>query len=188
MPASKKREKIKLFGELLKGTLRRSKSKGTNPTSHPASSHPQPSPPSGSTISASPSAGKTSGSQSTPPGPARAVGAQSLNPIAPAPAPAPAKNEAFEKAVKSYINQLTEADKKAFLSGSDIMARLQEMQNDQSGFGRVSGQFTPRIQKVLQCIKQFMGSIAISIQHHPEISSLVLGGFNCILTVGTFLH
>ena len=30
-----------------------------------------------------------------------------------------------------------------------------------------------------------MGSVAICIQHSPEISSLVIGGVNCILTVRT---
>ena len=195
MSTGKKRETIRQFGKSLKGALSRSKSKRTPQSA----SHSQPPAPctnapsnvaSGSPVAASSSASKTTGSQSTLPGPAHAAGAQSLNP--PPLALAPAKNEAFEKAIKSYINELTEADKKAFLtaSASDIMDRLKEMQNDQSGSGgksRLSSQFTNRLQKVLQCVKQFMGSIVIAIGHHPEISALVVGGFNCILMVGTFL-
>ena len=196
MPAGKKRETIKQFGKFLKSALSQSK---TNPTSSgPASSHPQSPTPctnapsnvtSGSPIAASSSAAKTTGSQSTLPGPAHAGGAQSLNPPPPA-TPVPAKNEAFEKAIMLYINQLTEADKKAFLDASSILDRLKETQNDQSGSGgksRTPGQFTDRLQKALQCVQRFMGSIVVSIGHHPQISSLVVGGFNCILTVGTFL-
>ena len=39
------------------------------------------------------------------------------------------------------------------------------------------------MEKVLQCVKSFMGSLVVFIQHSPQISSLVVGGVNCILTV-----
>ena len=42
-----------------------------------------------------------------------------------------------------------------------------------------------RVRKVLKCVSHFMGSIGIFIQSNPEISSLVVGGVNCILTVST---
>lgn len=188
MPTGKKRETIRKFGKSLKGALSRRKSKGTNPGANPAPSQPASSlvqpcttTPSNVTSGSVAAGSSATGSQSTLPG------AQSLNPPLPV-ALAPAKNEAFEKALKSYINELTEADKKAFLtaSASDIMDRLKEMQNDKSGSSgksRLSSQFTSRLQKVLQCVKQFMGSIVIAIGHHPEISALVVGGFNCILMV-----
>ena len=44
---------------------------------------------------------------------------------------------------------------------------------------------TQKVQKVLQCMKQFLGSVATS-QYHPEVPSLVVGGLNCILTVSFY--
>ena len=96
------------------------------------------------------------------------------------------QNEAFQKATQEYIDHLSDDDKVAFQSATDIMEKLGELQQ---GRFRISSSHTTRVQKVqkvLQCVKQFLGSIAICIQHHPEISSLVVGGLNCILTVGTF--
>jgi hypothetical protein len=43
--------------------------------------------------------------------------------------------------------------------------------------------FDIRINKVLQLINKFLGSVAICIQHNPQISSLVVGGFHCVLSV-----
>lgn len=46
---------------------------------------------------------------------------------------------------------------------------------------RLSSSLTERTQRVLNCINHFLGSISIMIQQSPEISSLVVGGVNCIL-------
>ena len=147
--------------KFLSNPFSRHKSKGGTPTpSRPNSSH-------GSAASTGPA--------STP------SGMQSVNPQLP-PASVPAKDGALEKAIQAYINKLSDDDKAAFQSAPDIVERLQEMQrNDKS---LVSSSMAARVEKVLQCVKYFMGSLLIFIQQSPEISSLVVGGVNCILTVG----
>ena len=94
-------------------------------------------------------------------------------------------DQAFQKAIQEYANNLSDDDKTAFLSAPNVIERLQEMQcNSKSLF---SSSLTTRVEKVLQCVKGFMVSLGIFIQHSPEISSLAVGGVNCILTVGIFL-
>ena len=95
----------------------------------------------------------------------------------------PAKDETLQKVIQEYINQLSDEDKTAFHNAPNIMERLQEVQgNDKS---LISSSLITRVEKVLQCVKSFMGSLGIFIQHSPEISSLVVGGVNCVLTVCT---
>ena len=118
--------------------------------------------------------------------PTHVPGVHTLNPQ-PIAILAPAKNEAFEKALRAYVDgRLSDDVKKDFQSASDIMERLQMMQCNQSGLDskvHISSSISDRVKKVLQCLRHFMGSVAICIQHSPEISSLVIGGVNCILTV-----
>ena len=97
----------------------------------------------------------------------------------------PVRNEAFQKAVLEYIDKLSEDDQEAFQSATDVMEKLEQL--PQGGF-RISTSYTDRmvkVQKVLGCVKKFLGSIAISIQHHPDVSSIVLGGLHYVLTVST---
>lgn len=110
-----------------------------------------------------------------------ASGTQSLNPQS-SPPPVPVKNDALEKAIQEYVNKLSDEDKKAFQSAPDVIERLRKMQDNDKPL--VSSSITTRVEKVLQCVKHFMGSLSIFIQQSPEISSLVVGGVNCILTVG----
>ena len=98
-------------------------------------------------------------------------------------APAIPMDQALQKAIQEYVKELSEDDKAAFRSAPDIIEHLQEMQDN--GKSLISSSLTTRVEKVLQCVKSFMGSLAIFIQQSPEISSLVVGGVNCILTVGT---
>lgn len=93
------------------------------------------------------------------------------------------KDETLQKAIQEYISKLSNEDKAAFRTAPDIIERLQEMQYNAKS--PISSSFKDRAEKVLQCIKHFMGSLGIFIQHNPDISSLVLGGVNCILTVGS---
>lgn len=79
------------------------------------------------------------------------------------------------------MDGLSDDDKEAFKSSSDIMDKLEEMQQDKTP--RISSSLTLRVKNVLQCVKHFMGSITIFIQADPAISSLVIGGVNCILMV-----
>ena len=125
-------------------------------------------------------------SSSPPGGPRHAAGDQSSNPQPPT-ASMPTKNKAFERAVavalQKHIDKLSDDDKAAFRSAKDVMERLGELQQDRS---RISDSHTTRVQNVLQCVKQFLGSTTICIQHSPEISSLVVGGLNCVLTVSIY--
>lgn len=79
------------------------------------------------------------------------------------------------------MDGLSDDDKEAFKSSSDIMDKLEEMQQDKTP--RISSSLTLRVKNVLQCVKHFMESIKIFIQADPAISSLVIGGVNCILMV-----
>lgn len=79
------------------------------------------------------------------------------------------------------MDGLSDDDKEAFKSSSDIMDKLEGMQ--QSKTPCISSSLTLRVKNVLQCVKHFMGSITIFIQADPTISALVIGGVNCILTV-----
>ena len=87
--------------------------------------------------------------------------------------------EAFKKALEQYTNKLSDGHKAAFCSGSDVMSEIQKLNKD----SRVTSDLGDRVQKVLNCIKQFMGTLAIFIQHSPEFSALAVGGMNCILLV-----
>ena len=115
-------------------------------------------------------------------GPMQAAGAHSGNLQLPTP---PVKDETLQKAIQDYVSNISAHDKAAFQSAPNILERLQEMQDN--GKFLVSESLTSRVEKVLQCLKSFMGSLTIFIGHSPEISSLVVGGVNCILVVGTLL-
>ena len=91
-------------------------------------------------------------------------------------------DETLQKVIQEHVKKLSDDDKTAFQSASDIIVRLQEMQCN--GKPVISGSLMSRVEKVLQCVKGFMGSLGIFIQQSPEISSLVVGAVNCILTVG----
>ena len=100
--------------------------------------------------------------------------------------PADPPDEALQKAIKEYTSKLSDDDKtafkSAFQSAPDVIEDLRKMQRDAKS--PISSSWAPRVERVLQCIKSFMGSLSIFIQQSPEISSLVVGGVNCILTVG----
>ena len=101
----------------------------------------------------------------------------------------PAKSEAFQKAIHEYIDKLSDDDKKAFQSATDVMEQVGGVL--QQGKSLIAGSHTTRMEKVhkvFQCVKGFLVSVAICIQHDPKISSLVVGGLNCILTVSTCLR
>lgn len=107
---------------------------------------------------------------------------QSQNPQSPT-ISMPVRNEAFQKAIQEYINNLSDDDKVAFHSATDVMEKIEEMQKSKS---RITPTQVQKMKKALQCVKQFLGSVIICIQHSPEISTLVVGGLNCILTVSTY--
>ena len=99
--------------------------------------------------------------------------------------PDPVACEAFKKAVEQYTKNLSDDDKKAFHSfnsGSDVMAEICNLNNETDKI-RVTNAHSERVQKILNCIKQFMGTLSIFIQHSPEFSSLAMGGVNCVLLV-----
>ena len=121
-------------------------------------------------------------SRGATPTPSPVTGAQSITLQSPTPL-VPARDEALQKVIQECISKLSDEDRTAFQSAPDIMERLKEIQHENKA--GISSSLTTRVERVLQCIKHFMGSLAIFIQQNPDISSLVVGGLNCILTVGT---
>ena len=106
------------------------------------------------------------------------------NPVNPQPPPPLVPATAFEKAIQKYVEELSDGDKAAFRDAPDVIVRLQEMQDNDKPL--ISNRSTARVEKVLQCVKHFMDSLAIFIQQSPETSSLVVGGVKCVLTVSVF--
>ena len=88
----------------------------------------------------------------------------------------------MQKAIQKYVNTLSNEDKEAFRSAPDIIEHLQKLQCNRNNL--IPRYLMSRVEKVLQCIKTFMGSLSFFSQQSPEMS-LVVGGVNCILTVGT---
>ena len=129
--------------------------------------------------------GSTSRPTSTPPD---VPGAHASNPESPT-APEPATTEAFQIAIHAYINDRLPGDaKKDFQSASDIMETPQMRLVHRSGSGNtmhISSSVSDRVKKILESLRHFTGSVAICVQHSPEISSLIIGGVNCILMVST---
>ena len=115
-------------------------------------------------------------------GPMYVAGAQPMNPQLSQPL-LPAGCGVLQEAIQKYIPQLSDEDRAAFISAPDIMERLQDLQSNHKS--ALPSSLTTRVERVLQCIKHFMGSLSIFIQQHPETSALVVGGVNCILTVGS---
>lgn len=78
--------------------------------------------------------------------------------------------------------QLSEDDRTAFQSATDIMQKMQMMdvENAQRSVSRTLG---GRVLKTLNFISMFLKSVEICIQHNPAISALVVGGFHCALSV-----
>ena len=190
MSSGQKRERVR---EFLKAPFHRNRSRSLSPSpstagptfnNTPANSPDTTLP---SNIISGPGTHTKQGSSSiTLAGLSNATGVQSPTPQSPT-ISAPVKNQAFQTAIQEYLDNLSDDDKVAFQSATDVMQMLGGLQQGKS---RISSSHTTRVQKVqkvLQCVKQFLGSIAICIQHSPEISSLVVGGLNCILTVSTYL-
>ena len=140
----------------------------------------------GNVISGSTASADEGISSSTLAGHSYAIGHQSLNPQSLA-ISVPETNEVFQMVIQEYIDKLSDDDKRAFQSATDVMDKLGGAL--QQGKSRITGSHTTRmqkVQKVMRCVKQFLVSIAMCIQHHPEIFSLVVGGLNCILTVSIY--
>ena len=178
MSSGNTRKRAQQFGEFLGAQFRHKKSRSSSPS---ATSVPGPSNTSANTPDTS----------ILVPGPLIRASASSGALAGPAHATQPpatfvqGKNESFQKAIQEYIDTLSNEDREAFESASDVMEKLGELQ--QSKF-RTSSSLNirmQRVQKVLQCVNRFLESIKICIQHSPQISSLAVGGLHCILTVST---
>lgn len=73
---------------------------------------------------------------------------------------------------------LSDHDKDAFRSAVNVMDELQPIERADP-----SKLFSARVEKILRCVCKFVDSVAICIQHNPEIFSLVVGGLRCVLLV-----
>ena len=186
MSSGKKRERVR---EFLTAPFQRHKSGSRSPSPSPASSL-IPGPALSDTPANTPNAtllsDDISGSSSTTDkgfgSTVLATGDQPPNPQSPA---TPIKSGAFQKAIQEYMDNLSDDDKAAFQSATDVMEKIGELQQGKS---RTPSSPTrmQKVQNVLQCVKKFLGTVAICIQQNPEITSLVVGGLNCILTVGAY--
>ena len=188
--SSKKIEGVKKFGGFLKVSFRKksiSSSTSSSQIARPAFSDTETNTPHttspGNVISGSGTVTEQSISLFTRTGPTSITGDQPPKPQSPT-IFMPGKNDAFHKAIQEYIDNLSDDDRVAFQSATDVIKKLEELQQS---IPRIS--YTTqmhKVQKVLQCVKQFLASIAICVQHSPEISSLVVGGLHCILTVRSY--
>lgn len=188
MSSGKTRKRIQQFAESLEVPFRHKKPKGPGPGSSSASTLISSNNPANSldtTLTSNVSSGPSNrGISSSPLTGHTSAGNQYPQPPSPA-VSVPSTNEAFRKAVQGYIVGLSDDDKSAFYSATSVIQKLEELP---LGKSRISSSHTTLIQKaqkVLQCVKQFLAPIAICIQHHPEVSSLIVGGLNCVLTVST---
>ena len=163
---------VQQFGQLLKAPFRR-RGRSQSPSS-------------GHTSALSNTAAHTPGptvlSNVISSGGVLATGGQSPNPQATATS-TPVQNVAFQQAIQRYINGLSDDDKAAFQSAANVIEELQRGKSRMSSTHTTTR--TQKVQKILQCVNQFLGSVAICIQHHPLVSSLVVGGLHCVLTVRT---
>ena len=197
MSSSKKSERVRKFGEYLKAPFRRNGSRSPSPGPRPVTPNARPVSSSTPVITTNItkltkiSAGSSSGTdQGIVKSNARIGSTDATRDQLPNPKPlahsVPAKNEAFQQAIKKYTDNLSDDDRVAFKSAADIMeelGRLSQSKSDTSSFHNTQN----KVQKVLQCMKKFLESVAICIQQSPEISSLVVGGLHCILTVSSYL-
>ena len=94
----------------------------------------------------------------------------------------PVNNVAFQKAIRDYVESLSDDDQVAFQSATDVMEKIQMLHY---GSSCQSSSRIQKVKRVLECMKLFLKPIAIYSQKAPDISSFVVGGFNCILTVST---
>ncbi|KAF8251709.1 hypothetical protein K440DRAFT_636958 [Wilcoxina mikolae CBS 423.85] len=89
---------------------------------------------------------------------------------------------ALKIAIERYVKELPEDDRNAFESAKDVLDEIRMIDQTHSQASS-SRSFGTRISKVLQLINKFLGSVAICIQHSPAISSLVVGGLHCVLSL-----
>lgn len=88
---------------------------------------------------------------------------------------------ALSGAIDKCIEKLSQDDRTAFQSAGDIMLKIQEMDEANSG-DALARTLRTRIGAVLQVIKRFTAAVAPCIQYSPHVS-LAIGGFNCVLLV-----
>lgn len=70
------------------------------------------------------------------------------------------------------------------ISPHQLIDKVKKLDEDHKQ-GSLSRRLSPGIEKTLNAINRFMDCLSIMIQHSPEISALVVGGFKCILLVGS---
>ena len=187
MFSGKTRERARKFGESLKAPFR-PKGPSRSPSPTPSTDgRITPAKPPDTTVPSNVISGSSGETDRALAGPAHATGDQSPYPPQPLEIAVPLKNEAFQKAIQEYLDNLSDDDKKAFRSATDVIEKLGELQQGKSHISSSHTTRTQKAQKVLRCMKQFLESVAICIQHHPEVSSLVVGGLNCILTVSFYI-
>ena len=191
MSSGNTRKRIQRFAESLEIPFRHKKSRSSSPGPSSASALTSSNTPAncaGTALSSNVSSGPSTRGISAS-SPAGHTGGGNQPPQPPSPAvPVPLINEAFRKAVQGYIVGLSDDDKRAFHSATNVIEKLEELSGGKSRISSSHATLIQKVQNVLQCVKQFLVPIAICIQHHPEVSALVVGGLNCVLTVSTVTY
>ncbi|KAL2060018.1 hypothetical protein VTL71DRAFT_9840 [Oculimacula yallundae] len=94
-------------------------------------------------------------------------------------------NEAFKDAIKKITRQLSSSDRKAFEEGYELISPEKTFETIRE-LDRIDAVSNVRVgskalEPAIEVLNTVMRSISISVQHSPEISSLVVGGIRLII-------
>ncbi|KAF8474206.1 hypothetical protein BDZ91DRAFT_779864 [Kalaharituber pfeilii] len=101
-----------------------------------------------------------------------------LNPLA--------GNEIFREQLSKCQSKLTEAQKKAFMSGAspdgmlDIIAELNYQHSESS----ITRKYATKVKGFLQVADNYLKALGTITQHSPEFSSLIVGGLRFFIDIG----
>ncbi|KAH7389091.1 hypothetical protein BKA64DRAFT_711194 [Cadophora sp. MPI-SDFR-AT-0126] len=105
----------------------------------------------------------------------------------------PGDNQAYRDAINKVVEKLDESEKEAFrqayqqISPERTLDTIRRLDSSDEASRTRSG--AKALEPAMKIIETSMRSVAISIQHSPEISSLVVGGVRLIIDlVAKFIH
>ncbi|PGG98467.1 hypothetical protein AJ80_09528 [Polytolypa hystricis UAMH7299] len=98
------------------------------------------------------------------------------------------QNAALELAIRKHLDQLSDDEKDAFqnaaisLTEDGLLDQVRHLDTDHKAVS-VFRHRAEQISKLFRFLDLFMGGITVSIQHSPEISSLIIGGIRLVLDI-----
>ena len=98
------------------------------------------------------------------------------------------KSNALQLAIERHLSDLPEPDKRAFHEASKNMtdANLLDKVRAYDGDHVSQSRFRPRtasVARFLRVLNRFMAGVAIGIQAHPELSSIIVGAVRAVITM-----